>query len=85
MQICLNVFEGAKSLAANPIGITEPKPNDQLYTFSDYSVEKNAIGGRLIIIRETESGPEELVGGFFSAFLASGNTDGWHVKARLPV
>ena len=44
-------FKAAKELAANPVGITEPRPDDQLRTFSDYSAEKRAVGGRLTIIR----------------------------------
>ena len=62
-------FKAAKDLAANPTGIVEPRPEDILHTFSDYSAQNNAVGGRLIIIRQSEKGVEELVGGFFSAVL----------------
>ena len=71
-------FNAAKALAAHPAGITEPRPSDQLYTFSDYSAENNAVGGRLVIIRKTASGTQELVGGFFNTVLEK------HKKAWLP-
>ena len=63
-------FEAAKRLAANPVGIAEPRPDDQLQTFSDYSAHTRAVGGRLIILRKQPNGEtKELVGGFFSAIL----------------
>ena len=63
-------FSAAKDLAAHPIGIAEPRPGDQLYTFSDYSAEHKAIGGRLVIRRKSEDGTLlELIGGFYSAVL----------------
>ena len=72
-------FEAAKALAKNPIGLAEPRPSDRLQTFSDYSAETRAVGGRLIILREQEDGTtKELVGGFFSAVLSK------HKKAWLP-
>ena len=63
-------FTSAKNLAAHPVGIAEPRPGDQLHTFSDYSAEHKAVGGRLVILRKTEDGTTvELVGGFYSAVL----------------
>ena len=71
-------FEDAKLLAANPIGVAEPRPGDCLHTYSDYSAENNAVGGRLVIIRKTGNKTEELVGGFFNAVLDK------HKRAWLP-
>ena len=41
-----NSFNEAKKLAANPHGIAEPRPDDQLFTYFDYSAESRAVGGR---------------------------------------
>ena len=63
-------FKNAQDLAAHPHGITEPRPQDQLYTFSDYSADKRAVGGRLVIHRKMADGSiKELIGGFFSVVL----------------
>ena len=59
-----NSFSEAKKLAANPYGITEPRPTDQLITYSDYSADTRAVGGRLVILRTTSKGTEEFIGGF---------------------
>ena len=72
-------FNKAKELAANPIGIVEPRPDDTLHTFSDYSQENRAVGGRLIILRPNEKGgKDEFVGGFFSTILSR------HKKPWIP-
>ena len=63
-------FTDAKQLAANSKGIAEPRPSDQLYTYSDYSADNRAVGGRLVIVRKQEDGSQiQLIGGFFSAVL----------------
>ena len=63
-------FSDAKQLAAHPHGIAEPRPQDQLYTYSDYSAESRAVGGRLVIHRKQQDGSiTELIGGFFSVIL----------------
>jgi len=65
-------FQAAKDLAANPIGIAEPRPDDHLQTNMDYAVDTRAVGGRLLIIRKLENGEtKELPGGFFNAILDS--------------
>ena len=72
-------FNDAKQLAANPTGIAEPRPDDHLQTFSDYSAETRAVGGRLVILRTKPNGEQiELVGGFYSVILDS------HKKNWLP-
>ena len=49
-------FTAAKQLASNPKGIAEPRPEDKLSTYSDYSAESRAIGGRLVITRTYPDG-----------------------------
>ena len=72
-------FNAAKKLANNPVGIAEPRPTDLLRTYSDYSAETKAIGGRLTILRPQSDGTtKELVGGFFSAVLSK------HKRKWLP-
>ena len=39
-------FLQAKQLATHPKGVAEARPEDQLYTYSDYSAGKRAVGGR---------------------------------------
>ena len=61
-----NSFESAKKLASNPVGLAEPRPDDILQTYSDYSADTRAVGGRLIILRKQQDGTlKEMVGGFF--------------------
>ena len=63
-------FSEAKQLAANPMGIAEPRPEDQLFTYSDYSADNRAVGGRLVIQRKQPDGSiATLIGGFFSTIL----------------
>ena len=63
-------FENAKSLARNPIGLAEPRPQDKIITYSDYSAEHKAVGGRMVIERVQPDGTViQLSGGYFSAML----------------
>ena len=63
-------FSAAKQLAADPQGIAEPRPEDHLSTYSDYSAESRAVGGRLVISRTNADGStQQLIEGFFSAVL----------------
>ena len=63
-------FTNAKALAAHPKGVAEPRPQDQLHTYSDYAADTRAVGGRLVIIRQQKDGTTiELNGGFFSTVL----------------
>ena len=66
----LEAFSAAKALASNPQGIAEPRPQDKLFTYSDYSAETRAVGGRLVIERTQADGTiQTLAGGFFSVVL----------------
>ena len=66
----LKSFQAAKNLAAKPIGIAEPRPDDELHTFSDYAADTRAVGGRLLIRRKLANGEIlELPGGYFNAIL----------------
>ena len=49
--------------------IYTPTPNDKIQTFSDYSEEHKAVGGRMVIIRNINNKEMKLNGGFFSARL----------------
>ena len=72
-------FLQAKQLAAHLKGVAEARPEDQLYTYSDYSAEKRAVGGRLVIHRKMPDGTtKELIGGFYSVVLDK------HKQAWLP-
>ena len=47
-----------------------PTPDDQIHTFSDFSQDAAAVGGRLQFVRTTPDGKQETFhGGFFSATL----------------
>ena len=72
-------FEAAKKMAADPRGIVEPRPSDQLHTYSDWSEQHRAVGGRLMIHRTKKDGTVEILnGGFYSSILNK------HKKAWLP-
>ena len=63
-------FSQAKKLAAHPKGVAEPRPEDQLFTYSDYSAEYRAVGGRLVIHRkQPDCSIQEIIGGFYSVIL----------------
>ena len=66
----LKAFAAAQKLASHPTGITEPRPQDKLSTYSDYSADSRAVGGRLVIERSNPDGTtQQLVGEFFSVVL----------------
>ena len=72
-------FVAAKQLAMNPVGLAEPRPDDLLQTYSDYSADNRAVGGRIVILRKQPNGEtRELIGGFYSAVLSK------HKRAWLP-
>ena len=57
----------AKELAKKITHVYTPTPTDKLKTYSDFSKEHGAVGGRLVIVRETKEGTKELNGGYYSA------------------
>ena len=65
----LRKFEQAKLAAADVSGVHVPKPDDQLHTYSDYSEDGRAVGGRLEIIRIIDGQEVKLLGGYFSVIL----------------
>ena len=66
----IQAFNRSKEAAADPKGVHIPLPNDIIHTWSDFSCEKMAIGGRMTMIRKMPGGEEKtLLGGFFSATL----------------
>ena len=70
-------FKESQDAIKSLLGVYIPRPEDQLVTYSDYSEENNAIGGRLEIHREEDGKIKKLHGGFFSATLPK-------VKKRWP-
>ena len=65
----LKLFQRAKEAALDISGIQVPRPSDTLHTFSDYSHDSKAVGGRLEIIR-TENGKKvSLHGGYYCVVL----------------
>ena len=66
-------------MAADPRGVVEPQPSNQLHTYSDWSEQHRAVGGRLVIHRTKQDGSVEILnGGFYSSILNK------HKKAWLP-
>ena len=65
----IKVFERAKVAAADIHGVHVPRPSDQLQTFSDYSAEHRAVGGRMLIIRTVDGKEVKLHAGYFSVIL----------------
>ena len=71
-------FETAKSLAARPEGTVVPRPSDKLHTYSDYSEEHRAVGGRMVIHRtEADGSIKTFNGGYFSAVLEDHKKNWW--------
>ena len=73
-------FDKARSMASHPEGIVEPRPSDQIHTYSDWSESNRAVGGRLMIHRTDQSTGEVKIlnGGYYSSILNK------HKKAWLP-
>ena len=59
----------AKLAAADISSVHIPRPDDQLHTYSDYSEDGRAVGGRLEIIRNINGEKITLLGGYFSVVL----------------
>ena len=64
-------FETAKAATARLEGVHIPRPDDILTTYSDYSEEHKAIGGRLEIKRKVDGKVITLHGGYVSQILDS--------------
>ena len=72
-------FQAAKDALENIDTIFVARPTDKLDIYTDYSAGAKAIGGRLLITRETKEGTtEKLLGGHFSCKLNN------HQKNWLP-
>ena len=61
----LQDFNTAKNLIKNLEKINTPTPDDELHTYSDFSAESAAVGGKLIIVRMQGNKKVKLNGGFF--------------------
>ena len=72
-------FKLAKEALENLETIHTPKPSDKIELFTDYSADKKAVGGHMMIKRMDAKGEtRKLLGGYFSCKL---NT---HQKNWLP-
>ena len=60
-------FAAAQKATGSLEAITNPRPSDKLHTFSDFSQEKKAVGGRLLIEREEDGKTVWLLAGHYSA------------------
>ena len=70
-------FEAAKKHLTTVREIYYPTPDDQIYTYSDFSQDSSAIGGRLEFIRTQPDGSYKTYhGGFFSVRL-NNNQSRW--------
>ena len=65
----LATFEAAKAATSRVEGVHLPRPSDVLKTFSDYSQENKAIGGRMEIHRMIDGKTVKLHGGYVSQVL----------------
>ena len=65
----IKVFEKAKKATNDVTAITVPRPTDKLRTYSDFSMDARAVGGRLEIVREEDGEEKVYHGGFFSVVL----------------
>ena len=63
------LFERARTAAADITGVHIPRPSDKLTTYSDYSQDTRAVGGRMVIIRKENGQETKLHGGYFSVIL----------------
>ena len=63
------LFEKAKEATKDIKGIHVPVPSDKLHTYSDYSQDTKAVGGRLEIVRVINGEVQKLHGGYFSVVL----------------
>ena len=55
-------FKASQAAIAKLQGVYIPRPDDQLITYSDYSEEHNAVGGRLEIVRVEDGVTRRLHG-----------------------
>ena len=63
-------FDKAKKLVGTVRGIYYPLPTDEIFTYSDFSQDASAVGGRLEFVRTNVDGSKTTFhGGFFSACL----------------
>ena len=65
----IKIFEAAKASTNDIRGVHIPRPDDTLTTYSDYSEEHHAIGGRLEISRVIDGKTVKLHGGYISQIL----------------
>ena len=66
------VFYQARESTKNVEAFAIPRPTDRLFTYSDFSRDKKAIGGKLEFERTMEDGRvRRFLGGYFSVIIAA--------------
>ena len=63
------LFEEAKQATSKVEAITTPRPSDRLHSYSDFSQEACAVGGRMILKREEDGKEVTRLVGYYSAQL----------------
>ena len=67
-----DVFYQAREATKNVEAFAIPRPTDQLFTYSDFSRDKKAIGGKLEFERKMPNGEvRRFLGGYFSLIIAA--------------
>ena len=62
-------FEKARRATRDITAVTVPRPEDKLETFSDFSADTRAVGGRLVVVRQENGKEVRYHGGYFSVVL----------------
>ena len=64
-----NLFRRAQEATNSVEAITTPRPSDKLHSFSDFSQDAEAVGGRMILRREEDGQEVVRLVGYYSAKL----------------
>ena len=67
-------FAKAQKATEDLEAVTVPRPTDKLHTYSDFSQEKRAVGGKMLIEREVDGVTKWLLAGHFSATIDKAKT-----------
>ena len=67
-------FTAAQKATEDLDPVTTPRPSDKLHTYSDFSQEKRAIGGKMLIERVVDNKTVWLLAGHFSVVIDKAKT-----------
>ena len=70
----VKAFEAAKKATGDLEAISTPRPTDRLHSYSDFSQEKRAVGGKLLIERVENGVTTWLLAGHYSATIDKNKT-----------